>query len=66
MESSLQDTINKYYPYLAEIRKRLMFVAAIFISATVLGFFYFEKVLKLALEFFKLEGSVGFTSPFQF
>lgn len=66
MESSLQDTINKYYPYLAEIRKRLMFVAAIFISATVLGFFYFEKVLKLALEFFKLEGAVGFTSPFQF
>lgn len=66
MESGLQDTINKYYPYLAEIRKRLMFVAAIFLIASVLGFFYFEKVLKLALVFFKLEGSVGFTSPFQF
>jgi sec-independent protein translocase protein TatC len=66
MESGLQDTINKYYPYLAEIRKRLMFVAAIFIAASVLGFFYFEKVLKFALTYFKLEGSVGFTSPFQF
>lgn len=66
-DTALSDTINKFYPYLLEIRKRLLFIAALFGVATTIGFLYYEKIVIWALHFFNLTGiNVVFTSPFQF
>lgn len=64
---SLEKSLNTYMPFLVEIRKRLFFVAALFITATLIGFIYYEKIIKLILSLFYLEGvNIVFTSPFQF
>ena len=63
----MDETLNRYFPYLMEVRKRLFFVASIFLIASVLGFIYYEKVITFSLNIFKLEGvNIVFTSPFQF
>lgn len=65
--SELQKVIDKYFPYLLEIRKRLFFVAAIFLVFSLVGFIYYERIVKLILGIFNFEGvNVVFTSPFQF
>ena len=64
---TLQETINRYFPYLLEIRKRLLFVVSLFAVAAVIGFIYYEKITFTVLQFFSLKGvNVVFTSPFQF
>ena len=63
----LQAAITQYMPYLIEIRKRLLFVVAVFIIAAGIGFIYFEPVIKFILKFYNVKGiSIVFTSPFQF
>jgi sec-independent protein translocase protein TatC len=65
--AELQKTINKYYPYLMEIRKRLFFVAALFLISGIVGFFYFEKFVTIILKLLDVTGvNIVFTSPFQF
>jgi sec-independent protein translocase protein TatC len=64
---NFQDGFNKYFPYLLEIRKRLMFIAAIFIVSGFFGFFYYEKIISIILNLLNLTGvNIVFTSPFQF
>jgi sec-independent protein translocase protein TatC len=63
----LQDTINRYFPYLMEVRKRLLFIASLFIVAAIFGFFYYEKIITFILSFLSFKGvNIVFTSPFQF
>lgn len=65
--SQLQETIDKYMPYIAEIQKRLLFIVAIFIIGTTIGFIYYDKIVALMLSIFHLKGiNIVFTSPFQF
>src|SRR3989344_8459966 len=67
LSPSLQDTINKYFPYLLEIRRRLLFLVSVFLLAAAIGFFNYEKIVAFPLSFLKLDGvNVVFTSPFQF
>lgn len=57
----------KYLPYLYEIRRRLFFTASIFVVASVIGFIFYEKIIKFVLGVFQLDGvNIVFTSPFQF
>lgn len=64
---ALQDTINRYSPYLTEIRKRLLFLTCLFLIAASVGFIYYERIVTFILDFLNLEGvNVVFTSPFQF
>jgi len=50
-----------------EVRKRLFFVASIFLISSALGFIYYEKIITTSLGIFNLEGiNIVFTSPFQF
>ena len=68
-ESSLelQTAIVRYLPYLQEIRKRILFVVAVFLIGAVIGFIYFEPIIKTVLSFYNLKGlNIVFTSPFQF
>ena len=54
-------------PYLLEIRKRLLFIIAIFLVAAVIGFIYFEPIIKTVIKFYNLKGlNIVFTSPFQY
>ena len=60
-------TTDKYFPYLLEIRQRLLFVVSLFIISSIVGFIFYEKIISIILNFFSLNGiNIVFTSPFQF
>lgn len=64
---ALSENYEKFTPFLYEIRKRLLFIASIFLVASGFGFFYYERIISLVLDMFRLEGvNIVFTSPFQF
>lgn len=59
--------IDNYYPFLVEVRKRVMFTLIFFVLATISGFVFYEKIIKLLVELLSLKGvNIVFTSPFQF
>lgn len=61
------DNTNKYLPLLMEARRRLLFLVCLFVIASALGFFYYERIIKFALAIFQFQGvNIVFTSPFQF
>ena len=63
----LEALYKKYNPYLVEIRKRLMLLVVIFVLNGVIGFIYYERIVRLILDMLDLRGvNVVFTSPFQF
>lgn len=65
--SDLAKIITKYSPYAKEVRKRVFVTLSIFAVATVLGFFYYENIIRLLIRALSLEGiNIVFTSPFQF
>lgn len=65
--SNLQAAINKYYPFLMEVRKRILFTLSGFIIGGVLGLVFYEKIIGLILKIFSLKGvNIVFTTPFQF
>ncbi len=59
--------LEKYMPFLLEIRKRLFFTFSLFVIASIVGFIYADKIVSTLLSLFRLNGvNVVFTSPFQF
>ncbi len=59
--------IDKYSPFLREVRKRIFFTLAVFAVATTVGFIFYERIIKFLIGALSLEGvNVVFTSPFQF
>ena len=66
-ETTLNESYEKYLPFLLEFRRRLFFVVAFFIVSAGVGFWKYETILHLILSLFQLEGvNIVFTSPFQF
>lgn len=67
ISTTVQENINKYFPLLSEVRRRLLFVFSVFVLFGVLGFFYYEKVISFIIGLLDLNGvNIVFTSPFQF
>lgn len=67
LSQDLGIAVNQYLPYIFEIRKRLLFIIAIFSVFFILGFIYYERLLTPLIKLFALEGvNIVFTSPFQF
>lgn len=59
--------IDKYSPFLAEAKKRLIFTICAFAVSTLAGFFFYEKIIKFLIDILSLKGvNIVFTSPFQF
>lgn len=66
-QSAIQENINRYFPLLSEVRKRLLFIVSIFVLSGVIGFFYYEKIITFIISLLDLNGvNIVFTSPFQF
>ena len=65
--NELNVLINKYSPYLFDIRKRILFALSFFAFATAVGFVFYERIIKFLIDILNLKGvNVVFTSPFQF
>lgn len=63
----MENTLSKYSPYLLEIRKRILFILAVFAVAAFLGFVFYERIIKFLIDILSLKGiNIVFTSPFQF
>lgn len=66
-ESESPDLAGRYLPYLVEIRRRFFFVFCLFLIGCIIGFIYYESVIRFILKLFKFHGvNIVFTSPFQF
>jgi sec-independent protein translocase protein TatC len=65
--SQLNELIDKYSPFLKEIRKRILFTLIFFAAASLVGFIFYENIVKFLIEILSLKGiNIVFTSPFQF
>lgn len=65
--TELQSLIDKYRPFLIEARKRFFFTFTVFAISSILGFVFYEQIIKFLIEIFSLKGvNIVFTSPFQF
>lgn len=67
MDNNFKENLNRYFPLLSEVRKRLLFVISIFLLFGIFGFFYYEKIITFIIGLLDLNGvNIVFTSPFQF
>lgn len=65
--SELDEFVSKYSPFLIEIRKKILFTVFVFIVAAIVGFLFYEKIIKFLIDLLDLGGvNIVFTSPFQF
>lgn len=63
----LKAVISKYSLFLIEARKRLVFTLCVFALAALLGFIFYERIIKFSINLLALQGvNIVFTSPFQF
>lgn len=59
--------LAKFSPFLAEVKKRLLFTFYVFLLTTFIGFAIYEKIIKFLIDILNLRGiNIVFTSPFQF
>ena len=64
---NLESAAVRYMPYLLEIKKRLLFLSAVFLVTCGIGFIYYQKIILFVLNLYNLnEINITFTSPFQF
>lgn len=65
--SELNELINKYSPFLIEIRKRIFVTLSVFAVGMIGGFIFYEIIIKFLIEILSLKSiNIVFTSPFQF
>ncbi len=65
--SNLNQLASKYSPFLFEIRKKLFIILVVFIAGSLIGFVFYNQIIKFLVDFLSLKGvNIVFTSPFQF
>lgn len=65
--SYLSTLVKRYSPLFKEIRRRIISVLYVFVLATIVGFAFYEQIIKILIKLLSLEGiNIVFTSPFQF
>lgn len=66
-QSDFSLAISKYSPFVKEAKKRFLYTCYIFLGATLIGFIFYEPIIKFILDLISLRGvNIVFTSPFQF
>jgi len=64
---NIQSVIDKFTPFLFEVRKRIVITVIFFVLTTVFGFIFYEQIIGLIIDLLSLSDvNVVFTSPFQF
>lgn len=64
---TIRQIINNYSPYFKEIKRRLLFIFYTFLIGTLVGFGFYEDIIKFLIGSLSLKGvNIVFTSPFQF
>lgn len=64
---TIRQIINNYSPYFKEIKRRLLFIFYAFLIGTLVGFGFYEDIIKFLIGSLSLRGvNIVFTSPFQF
>ncbi|MEK7633907.1 MAG: twin-arginine translocase subunit TatC [Patescibacteria group bacterium] len=62
-----QNKINVFFPFLIEIRRRIITVFLVFSVAAVIGVVFYEKIVTLFISLLDLKGAtIIFTSPFEY
>lgn len=65
--SELSGFVDKYSLFLIEIRKRILFTLCVFAVAALVGFVFYERIIRFLIDILNLSGlNIVFTSPFQF
>jgi len=65
--ADLQGIINKYSPFLMEVKKRIFFTASLFAIGLIGGFIFSDRIVKILIDVLNLHNvNIVFTSPFQF
>ncbi len=65
--SELKAAIEKYSPFLKEVKKRILLTLIVFSVSSIVGFVSSEKILKTLINILSLKGvNLVFTSPFQY
>lgn len=66
-QPNIQSIIDKFTPFLYEVRKRVVVTAIFFVISTAFGFLFYEQIIKVLIDLMSLGGvNIVFTSPFQF
>lgn len=66
-KSDFDNIKERYSHYLKEIKKRFFVILYVFLGATLLGFIFYEQIIKFIVKILSLNGvNIVFTSPFQF
>lgn len=65
--SELKAIIEKYSPFLVEVRKRIFLTVGVLAISSIVGFVLSEKIIKILIQVMGLRGvNLVFTSPFQY
>jgi len=65
--SDFKELIKKYSPFIKEIRKRILLTLVVLAFSSILGFIFYDKIIRFLLDLLSLNGiNIVFTSPFQF
>lgn len=62
-----QNKLNVYFPFLIEIRRRIITIFLVFSFAAIVGVVFYEKIVTLFISLLDLKGAtIIFTSPFEY
>jgi len=62
-----QNKTNVYFPFLIELRRRIITIFLVFIAAAVIGVMLYQNIVTLFLSLLDLKGAtIIFTSPFEY
>lgn len=65
--SVYSSAIEKYSPFVKEVKTRIIRTLSLFALTTIIGFVFYENIIKFLIEVLGLKGvNIVFTSPFQF
>lgn len=67
MNSELKAAAGRFSHFVGEVRRRLIITLSVFVLSTLIGFAFYEKIIKFLIDILSLKGiNIVFTSPFQF